>query len=704
MAPSGHDHQFGEKRNSATPQENNNANSLAAPFSDVRYLNKNLRSLSHTHLLQLQRLIGNQAVVRRLVREDGVPDKNVTPPSGELAKPVEPTGSAPRDINPQFQQQPANRSGHGLLSGETRIRVQRSLQVTGENGGQPLSSLNIRSDPGLNTAVAYYINARTPIMNRIHAWTIDNRGREIYPTWNEVVDEAAMEVLYEAVKTKDLTTFKLLYSSVRTLLTWQGGDEMTDLLSAVKVFLMVEPANVILKEMQGRLQSRIRGFPVVVPAIPHPLNGGHSLPISNEIANGIANINNDDIKTVLRLMTVYLNNFNVMVNNAVEAEKIHAVLQDIDDLIDRVYDYDSPTHSIVPLQLVLDLQTLRDAITQRRQTLNATVANANNMQLLGAGGRPDRHTSYDDLNLPNLVPAGPARQAYNAQITQGNLDGDQNPAKTKEEALSAAAAAQQYPAFFGQMTAAPRIQGLVGNVEYYDNNGDPWDQKTAFRGPGVTASDAMEKVAASITSQQGVNFPKRGLNQPSVPVGVLLDTTYVNPREYQILWMKIFQRVRAGEINLAKLKEVRSGIIIATLPALQLNSTDFSDTATDTSVAKLSQWSNGQQMVIGRDGVQRNFRTIPQATLLQRDNVGKIAGAFNGTGDAYDVYSNGNGILPGGQRYLEYSIPGTLLTDPQNKARIIRGSGGDLYITGTHYSAWTNTANATAEIPFYKIT
>lgn len=609
------------------------------------------------------------------------------------------------DLLLRMQKQVGNRYLQRLLAThQGRKPIQRTLRITGQNGGNPL--VGIRSNAAFNLAVVHYEQGRTKIANYLENVAADNTAREPYATWDAAIDDAAMYALHEAVKSRDMASFNILLPKVRTLRTWEGSDERTDLLTFVKYLSMGSPADKNLKTMNRKITTRLGQVPAGVPVIASPLTAANQLPVSGEIYRGIATIADVNVKNILRMMIVLLNNFNGMAAGTAEAEKTHGVIHDIDDLIDQVNGYDTPTHSIIPLPLSLALQTLRDQITPLRNLLNVAVATHHNVARVGAGSRPDRHISYADLaDIPGLLPNATARQAYNRQITQGGLDHDQNPAKTQEEGLSAAAASQQYPLLFNNMTAAPHRDDVVGNVEYYDNNGDPWDQKTAFRGPGTTASTAMNSVANSIVNQQLVQYPRRG-SAVRAQVGVLLDTTYVNPREYEILWMMIFQRAKAGKITLAKLKEVRSGTIMATLPSLQLDTTDFDTGDANTSVARLDQLStaNPTQPVIGRDGVTRNFKVILQAPLLARDDhTHNIANTFNGTRDGYAVYSNGNGILPGGVRYLEYSVPTTFLTDSGNKARFIRASNGALYITGTHYEAWTNTGTNTAQIPFYKI-
>jgi hypothetical protein len=582
--------------------------------------------------------------------------------------------------------------------------VQRELAVTGEQGGRPLAGGDIRGSQGFNTAVARYGAARTRIANQLESFGADNSGRDVFPSWAAAIDNAAMHVLQDAVKRRDVTLFDLLLPLVRSLTTWDDSDEKTDLLTFTKCLLMAAPDDQVLRTMCTKIGRRVSTLPAALVVVANPLAGADQLPQAPELSDGITKIRIEDARNCLRMMIVLIKNCNRMITGGQDAEATNAVIGDIDDYIDRVMGYDSATNSPIPEALVLALQTLRDRLTGLRGRLNIASATATNVVRAGAGARPDRHASYDDLgNLADLVPAGPARVAYNRQITQGLQDGDQNINKTREEAFSAAAAATAYPQIFGQMTAAPRIEGINGNVEYYDTNGDPWDQKTAFRGSGVTATTAMTKVVVAIQGQQLVQYPRRG-SAARVQVGVLLDSTYVNPREYEILWSLIFRAARAGKINLTKLKEVRSGAIMGTLPSLQLDPTDFDAGDEHTNVARLDQRANGTAQVTGRDGVIRGFQTVPRDALLARDDAqGSIAGAFAGTRDAYDVYSNGNGLLPGPVRYLEYSVPSKFLRDTSNKARIIRGSNGSLYITGTHYEAWTNTGTNTQQLPFYQI-
>lgn len=332
------------------------------------------------------------------------------------------------------------------------------------------------------------------------------------------------------------------------------------------------------------------------------------------------------------------------------------------------------------------VESLRLAVAARQAAIHELLAGMQ-QGTGGGGGRGDRHKSYEGVNPSSLL-AGPELQTYNAFVAQNRAQGA---GKTQQEGWSAVGARRADPNRFSRIAPFEQahlasFQGHVhGDVEYWDNDGNPWDQKTAYWDHNIPVQIAMEGVVDAIAEQQEVQFPKRGKNERT-PVGVILDCTYVEATAYGVLWRLIHEAAEAGRIDINRLVEVRVAEIQASGPKTHIDPMHTDGVALN--VRKLELWAQGGN-------------SIPYTTIQKHCSV--LDNVINGHGVSWSLYRNLDGQLPAGHVYEEHST-GQLLPNG-NKARFVYApEAGLLYVTGTHYHQWIKQPSGLVRPGFYQVT
>jgi hypothetical protein len=441
------------------------------------------------------------------------------------------------------------------------------------------------------------------------------------------------------------------------------------------------------------------------------------------------------------------------------SEALLARLDQIEEKIEAVLHTYEKEFAKLPDQFYTGLDHTLKMLTTQRTYLNTQLRAAFNLPpAVGAGNRMDLHKQLDKLTPQTVIKD--AEQAklqaiYARQLADmgqvekrtesGTLEKVEH-AKTQEEAWSAVAAAQDLPDLFSKIEPARKGKNFPDplaretgtsksslNVEYYDNEGNPWDQKGAFYGGGEKVFEAMKKVASAIQHQQAFHYPHKDATEGQIEskpqdafkaVGVLLDVTYLDDQQYQALWSKIFQN---PEIALDRLREVRVKAIEKAPPGLTLKP-DKIATGQDGNVYQLELWSKPSATPKVRDKEAERPKkkwkpkktetpAMPQApepetppkipeiryeVIEKHCNREELRKIFAGVAESWSLFRNHRGLLPGGTRYTEHSVASIDLKD-KNSVRFVYSTGQHkLYITGTHYEPWFD--GTSARPAFYEIT
>ncbi len=322
----------------------------------------------------------------------------------------------------------------------------------------------------------------------------------------------------------------------------------------------------------------------------------------------------------------------------------------------------------------------------------------------GPGGRPEMH--YDVYAAGEQVEVGqratPMPSAYGSK-EQAFIKSEFAPGKAKEqqEALSAVALMQRYPAKFSKITKAPKL-GLDRDVEYYDNDGFPWDQVSAHSytkgdddcGPtlGVAVRDHLSSAK---------DYPKKGgtAKSPKVPSGVILDCTYLVRNDYERMWAWMIihlpaedLRTRVVEINVAFAADDRkadysqgrgAATNMSMLDKCRLKKDSAPDDGRiyDVSIAELEK-------VIG--GVT--------------DEIAEIRAGRGRPNVDNPVFRNHGDHLPNmGSLFLEYYVAGGSMPAAAELRIVYDQPNNLIYISGTHYRPFMVPHSGAMRHPFYRV-
>jgi hypothetical protein len=364
-------------------------------------------------------------------------------------------------------------------------------------------------------------------------------------------------------------------------------------------------------------------------------------------------------------------------------------------------------YMVDPEQAMAAKVFLYDWITQRIPRLAGRIALDGRAALSHLGPPttqhfPERHHSIDPASAPGPrgdrwrnVPKELERDKDLGKLAQHKKGGAT--LKSTQEALSGLAA-KRLGGRFKTISPAPRRNDERKDVEFYDTDGMPWDQK----GPcSYAGDDPIPPIVVSLADQLGERFPAQNMqqNKDEQPyVGVLLDCSYLSARDYRRLWAALL--VRFEEPELERIVEVNvdysglDGVREEASPTLGEALRVLMGLASDKS---LGRGPCGPVFTISEVGLAKHIT-----------NIGEVRGDPDGAG-AFKIFWNHDGHLPQlvTSLFMEYSVTGPLAQcEDGGKLRLVHDKRGEgrLYITATHYTPWVQAGRMAAlRNPFFEI-
>ncbi|MBL4648082.1 MAG: hypothetical protein JKY13_03920 [Gammaproteobacteria bacterium] len=290
-----------------------------------------------------------------------------------------------------------------------------------------------------------------------------------------------------------------------------------------------------------------------------------------------------------------------------------------------------------------------------------------------------------------------------AELTLADsMDKDKNPLG-KNEGITAVALQRTYPQLFSKIKRAERREddlGITHDVEYFDDLGNPWDQKAprSYSKDGNPIGDWIK----SITKQLGKQFPKEGTGgeydksgrNPTqmIDIGVVLDTSYLTQNDYVRLWSGLIQ----ANVAVDRIIEINSPYDVA----------DVSKRAA--SVAKGGDKSNTTMLDGARTKAAPHggIHEVSAAGLGLAEQLAAIRKnpQHASLNNAHSIYRNHGNPLPNqGSYFIEYYVMGGSF-DSGAEMRIVWDKPNDIfYITGTHYHFWMSPYDDDIRNPFYRL-
>ena len=278
--------------------------------------------------------------------------------------------------------------------------------------------------------------------------------------------------------------------------------------------------------------------------------------------------------------------------------------------------------------------------------------------------------------------------------------------KEKQEGLSAVALQRAYPNLFSEISKAPRYKALRQNVEYYDNNGCPWDQVSghSFTKGGDNVGAA---IAASVRDHlDNKNYPRKGTKDDDnaskhlLLCGVVLDCTYLDHNDYVRMWTEMLQRMTAAEL--------RERVVEINVP--------FGADAHKDDRSKPSRAERSNTVLLDKCRTHNtgepdqanqiyNVSTTTLAALcigsIKADEKSIIERTFD-RGNV--VYRNHGGHLPNNGSYFLEFYPTESVMPTGAEVRIVFDQPNEIfYVTGTHYRPFVSPHSAVIRNPFYRI-
>jgi hypothetical protein len=303
--------------------------------------------------------------------------------------------------------------------------------------------------------------------------------------------------------------------------------------------------------------------------------------------------------------------------------------------------------------------------------VNDEVARRHGVQRAGPGGRPDANKETAIDASVNLLGLTPPEQVFLQAFVAGH-NGDW---KQRREALSAIWAMRQ--GMFANLDTAKVGGRSVApgghDVEYLTNDpGKPqmWDQKTIYED-----KDGFNG-RVEHTHTKGYDAQGRG-------IGILLDSTFEGPENYEKIWFGFSQALQAGTIPGDSLKEVKA-------PQPQnLRAEIYVDMTTNAPADAPPEDRNVRWAENLLTGAQ-------DPDGLECIAPGSLAGtglneARAGTGNSWARYRNERGWLPDAP-YNEYAVASNAIN--AGKARYVvsddsRPGRRKVYLSVTHYKGFT---------------
>jgi hypothetical protein len=488
--------------------------------------------------------------------------------------------------------------------------------------------------------------------------------------------------------------------------------------------LLSQPQALVAKRVEGmmRLQrvignhavarvastARVRAPGIIQRVINGQMNQG---PIANVRAAAYPDLSvptydwallplTNDIPAVMGLILAYNNGTGVGPVDA-QLTQILAGMRDIESLylaqtipymtrMENQSDADKASYEALLL--------LRDEWTVLMRAVNNEIAAHHGVQRQGAGGRPDVKESVGATLASGSLNLSEQEKTW----VKTFLQSQGTTAKTTQEALTAVWAKRAN--YFQNLSSGKnnpykkkeRPQ-MTADVEYQTtdpNKPKIWDQKAITIGEGqATYEGRLEKTYKKAVDTTG----------QAAPVGLLFDSTFADPRNYEIAWGAINEMLMTGVIPATAVKEVRAPTPGAFLSDLYVRMADkISEDDPNKSKKHNIKWAEGLQN--GAQNGPPRLYTIPRNRLPGGNRLAQI---LNGTIMPYSRYANDRSWLPTGVVYNEYGsgITGTHLSETDIKF-VLSANLQQIYLTVTHYKAYTVTparGQPEARNPFFRI-
>lgn len=308
-----------------------------------------------------------------------------------------------------------------------------------------------------------------------------------------------------------------------------------------------------------------------------------------------------------------------------------------------------------------------------RHALNRHASKVHGVELHGAGARSDSHKVFeraDDadltvyLNQLDKLNKG-ARAAYLRCQEKASKKDTADASKPISESLTAAYA-QPMKGFggIGPWTKA-------GDLEY-DVGGVGWDQKAMYVGKDQAFEGRLHHTQTKSSSSTG----SEGSEARN---GLLLDATVSDPRNYELIWEKLFTSMNPGDLAPKMVREVRSPLPLGLKSKTVFDTTGRVPLCNDRSFEEKAVTAVTELDKLGgksSDGI----RAIAPPRWLA-DVVEEILG---GSRSAYSLHKNDRHWLPGGRLYFEASA------SRSSKVKVVFDHDKThFYVTPTHYEGYS---------------
>ncbi|MCI3208064.1 MULTISPECIES: DUF4157 domain-containing protein [Pandoraea] len=332
---------------------------------------------------------------------------------------------------------------------------------------------------------------------------------------------------------------------------------------------------------------------------------------------------------------------------------------------------------------------LEHQLHQIRHDLNRHASVIHGVRLGGAGGRPDTHKVFTDPRDADLA-------TYLTQLdklskgAKGAYERCQEKASKNKTADASKPISESLTAAYAQPTKEFRNIGPWsggGDLEY-NVDGVGWDQKAMYVGKGEEFKGRLHHTQ---TKSSGSTASEAG----GARNGLLLDATVSDPRNYELIWEKLFTSINRGELNPKMIREVqtplksslKSNLVFDTRTEdTRCNDLDFNEKAV-TAVTELDRLGGKAS-----DGIRV---IVPPGWLAE-----VVKQIYAGGRKSFSFHKNDRYWLPGGRLYYEASA------SRSSKVKIVFDHDmTHFYVTPTHYEGYSirETAGLRFCQPFYEI-
>ncbi len=337
----------------------------------------------------------------------------------------------------------------------------------------------------------------------------------------------------------------------------------------------------------------------------------------------------------------------------------------MDDLYDPTGDADRAAYSA--------LVNLKEQAIALAADVNREAATLKGVGRAGAGGRPDANAE----NAINQSVGGLGLTQQESDFSAAFVQNQGGGWKEQREALSAIWAKRT--GLFQNLTPGKQQGGP--DIEYRTTDaGEPryWDQKTMYTGHEGFDGRLME-THGKATDQNG-----RG-------VGLLLDSTFESPHNYEKNWLGINMLILSGQLPPEAVKEVHAPNPAALRSEIHVVMTQQYPNGVEKNV----KWAEGKS-----NGQQGNFLQIPAQQLGATNYQAVKAGQEN----SWSRYSNNRQWLPAGV-YHEYPVKCAQLSEGSCRF-VMSEDRATVYLSVTHYKGYSvQPAQGAMQVrnPFYLV-